>query len=281
MEIRRQRSQVGPAELFYLEAGSGPPVILIHGLLGGHFCWRLNIPTLAECRTILAVDLPGFGETVVSRELDCGMQTQAARLLSWMEELGLQSVDIVATSWGGGVALLLAALTPKIRSLVLAAPVNPWSELGREGLRFFDGWAGRTLLRLGMPFSRPLHSTVLRRLYGDPGRIRAGALEGYSKMIMSPGRADNLLNTVHCWQSDLHALHAAIERVEAPSLLIWGTKDGAVDLRSSDVLMKKLPACERVIIPGAGHLSFEETPEEFNRLVLGFQDRVSARSRPV
>lgn len=280
MEITKHCAQVDGSELHFLQAGSGPPVVLIHGLLGGHFCWRLNIATLAARHTVLAVDLPGFGESVVPRTLDCSMETQASRLLAWFEQLGLASVDVVATSWGGGVALILAALAPKVRSLVLAAPVNPWSDLGRKRLRFFDGWVGRALLRLGMPFSRPLHSTVLKRLYGDPRRIQAGALEGYSKMIMSPGRADNLLNTVRCWPSDLQAIRAAVDRVQAPVLLIWGTKDGAVDFISSDVLLKKLPASERAIIPGAGHLSFEETPEEFNRLVLSFLERIPARSQP-
>ena len=281
MEIRRNKAQVGTEELCYLQAGSGSPLLLIHGLLGGHFCWRLNIPALAQQHAIFAVDLPGFGETVVPRTLDCSMQTQASRLLAWVEQLGLESIDIVSSSWGGGVALLLAALTPRVRSLVLAAPVNPWSDFGRKRLRFFDGWVGRTLFRLGVPFSRPLHGTALKRLYGEPDRIPAGALQGYSEMMMRPGRADNVLNTVRCWQNDLRALHAAIERVQAPALLIWGTKDGAVDIRSSDVLLKTLPVCERTIIPGAGHLSFEEAPEEFNRLVLSFLDRVSAGSQPV
>ncbi len=276
MEIRRNKAQLGKEDLCYLQSGSGPPVLLIHGLLGGHFCWRLNIPALAQQHTVFAVDLPGFGETVVPRTLDCSMQKQASRLLAWVEQLGIESVDVVAASWGGGVALLMAALTSKVRSLVLAAPVNPWSEFGRKRLRFFDGAVGGTLFRLGVPFSRPLHGVALKRLYGDPERVPAGALKGYSEMMMHPGRADNVLSTVRCWQSDLRALHAAIERVQAPALLIWGTKDGAVNIRSSDVLMKKLPACERAIIPGAGHLSFEETPEEFNRLVLSFLDRVSA-----
>ncbi|HKD80035.1 MAG TPA: alpha/beta hydrolase [Candidatus Angelobacter sp.] len=279
MEIEKYQLAVGDQELHYLQAGSGSPLLLIHGLLGGHFCWRLNIQRLAEQHRLFAVDLPGFGESLVPRTLDCSMQTQASRLLCWMERLELKSVDVVASSWGGGVALLLAALTPRVRSLTLVAPVNPWSSFGRKRLRFFDRWAGRTLLRLGLPFTRPLHSTLVSRLYGDSGRIPAGTVEGYSKMIMCPGRADNLLNTVHCWQGDLKALQGAIERVKVPVLLLWGTKDGAVDIRSADTLMEKLCQCERATIEGAGHLPFEETPEEFNRLVLDFLERVSLRPR--
>jgi len=71
-------------------------------------------------------------------------------------------------------------------------------------------------------------------------------------------------------------LHEAIARVQARSLLIWGTRDGAVDLKSSQALMQVLPECERAVIQGAGHLPFEETPDEFNRLVLEFLERTSA-----
>ncbi|HET9282126.1 MAG TPA: alpha/beta hydrolase [Candidatus Angelobacter sp.] len=280
MEIGRHCAEVGGQELHYLQAGSGPPLVLIHGLLGGYFCWRFNVPVLAQQHTVFALDLPGFGLSVVPRKLDCSMEAQTFRLLMWLEQLGLESVDIVASSWGGGVALLLAALTPRIRSLVLAAPVNPWSKFGRERVRFFSSIAGGALLQLGMPFSRPLHPTFLKRLYGDPARIPVGTMEGYSQMMLCEGRAHNLLNIMRCWDADLHVLSEAIERVHVPVLLIWGTRDGAVDVRSSDVLLEKLPASERAIIAGAGHIPFEETPEEFNDLVLGFLERIAEKARP-
>src|SRR5262245_30200380 len=132
VEIGRHFVNAGGQELHYLQAGVGSPLLLIHGLFGGHFCWRLNIPVFSRRYSTLAVDLPGFGESTVPAVLDCSMEAQTLRLLVFLEELGLSSVDVVASSWGCGVALLLAALTSKVRSLVLAAPVNPWSSFGRN-----------------------------------------------------------------------------------------------------------------------------------------------------
>lgn len=280
MEIRKQSAAVRGEILHYLEAGSGSPVVLIHGLLGGSFCWRFNVPALARRYTSLAVDLPGFGESITEPRLDCSMEAQALRLGSWLEQTGLGNVDIVASSWGAGVALLVAATTRRVRSLVLAAPVNPWSDFGMDRVRFFGGRAGAALLRLGMPFARPIHRVALKRLYGDPARIPSGTLEGYSRIMLSKGRAHNLIDTLRRWEKDLDAVHDALERVQSPSLLIWGTKDKAVDIRSAGMLMQKLRGCESEVIEGAGHLPFEETPEEFNRLVLNFLDRISARARP-
>jgi pimeloyl-ACP methyl ester carboxylesterase len=260
-----------PPHFHYLQSGSGPPLLLIHGLLGAGFCWRQNLPVFSRRFTTYAVDLPGFGESEAAPGMDGSMEEQARALLFWLQEHGLKQVDVVGSSWGGAVALFLAALDPMaVRSLVLAAPVNPWSEFGRERIRFFSGRLGATLLRLGMPFSRPLHLTALERMYGDPARIAAGTLEGYSRIMLRKGRARNIIQTLRSWESDLRALAGMVDRVECPALLVWGDRDGAVDLGSAEVLMRKLPRCRLAVIPRAGHLPFEETPEEFNRVVMEF-----------
>jgi pimeloyl-ACP methyl ester carboxylesterase len=275
VQVQQCRAEINGQQLKYLQAGSGPPLVLVHGLLGGSFCWRFNIPAFAQNRTVMALDLPGFGESDAPRHLDCSMPAQTERLARLLEDLAFKQVDIVGSSWGGAVAILLAASSSRVRSLVLAAPVNPWSASGARRVRFLSGWAGGTLLRLTMPALQPLHPLALRRMYGDPARIPEGTLEGYSALLMRRGRVHNILNTLRSWEKDLAALRPAIAQVQAPCFLIWGTRDGAVDPRSSEALMRALPGCERAMIEGAGHLPFEETPDEFNRLTLDFLGRVS------
>ncbi|HWG39496.1 MAG TPA: alpha/beta hydrolase, partial [Candidatus Acidoferrales bacterium] len=167
----------------------------------------------------------------------------------------------------------LAAQNAKVRSLVLAAPVNPWSNFGTGRIRFLNSRIGAAFLRMVWPISHPLYHTALARMYGDPRRLPAGTVEGYRSQVMRPGRIDNILNTLRCWERDVNALRMAIPRIRARSLLIWGTRDGAVDVRSAEPLRHALPQCQLKLIEGAGHLVFEETPEEFNRLVLDFIDR--------
>jgi pimeloyl-ACP methyl ester carboxylesterase len=223
--------------------------------------------------TVFAVDLPGHGESDAPSGVDCSMLAQTSRVLSLLELLGLEAVDIVGCSWGGAIAMLLAAQSAKVRSLVLVAPVNPWSNLGLGRIRFLNGRIGGTFLRMVWPFSRPLYHTALARMYGDPERLSAGTVEGYRSQIMRPGRVNNVLNTLRGWENDVNALRAAIPHVKARSLLIWGTRDSAVDVRSAEPLRQALPDCQLKVIAGAGHLPFEETPEEFNRLVLDFIDQ--------
>jgi len=256
---------------FHLEcAGSGAPLLMLHGLLGGSFCWRFNIPVLAAKRAIYALDLPGMGLSHASRSTDCGMCAQAERLKHFIESRGLDHMDIVASSWGGGLAMLLASGNKRVRSLVLAAPVNPWSEFGKTRVRFCASRLGSLLIRAGLPLSVKLHDVGIKRMYGDSLRIAAGTLEGYSARLKRHGLASNLVSTLRNWKADMAALREAIPRVQAPTLLIWGSRDGAVDPRSANSLMRALGNCQVKFLPGVGHVPFEETPEVFNRLVLDF-----------
>ena len=70
------------------------------------------------------------------------MEAQGHRLACLLEKLGLESVDVVGSSWGGAVAIFLAAMSRRVRSLVLAAPVNPWSDFGAGRVRFLSGRLG-------------------------------------------------------------------------------------------------------------------------------------------
>lgn len=273
MKIQKLIADLDGEQIRYFRAGAGRPLLLLHGLLGGSFCWRRNMEAFSQRHTVFAVDLPGHGENDASKHVDCSMTAQTGRVLSLLERLKLEEVDTVGCSWGGAIAMLLAAQSANVRSLVLVAPVNPWSNLGSGRIRFLNGRIGGALLRMVWPFSRPLYHTALARMYGDPERLPAGTVEGYRSQIMRPGRVNNVLNTLRGWEKDVEALRSAIPRVKARSLLIWGTRDGAVDLRSAEPLRQALPDCQLKVIEGAGHLPFEETPEEFNRLVLDFIDQ--------
>jgi len=269
--MKSRKNTCGGGTFAWQQAGSGPPLLLIHGLLGGSFCWRLNLPAFAQRFTTYALDLPGCGESAGPGNRTCSMTAQADYLASFLSELALPQVDVVASSWGGGVAQLFAARYPaRVRSLVLVSPVNPWSDLGRERVRFFSSVIGAALLRAGMPFSGPVHLWGLKRMYGDPAKMPAGTLEGYSRMFLRKGLAGNIVRTLRAWQDDMEELRRAPEQIHSPTLLVWGARDGAVDPASAQVLLRRLRQAELTVIEGAGHLIFEEIPEEFNRLVMDF-----------
>jgi pimeloyl-ACP methyl ester carboxylesterase len=273
------------ARMRYLRAGSGPALILLHGLMGYSFSWRYTMPVLSPLATVYAPDLMGAGFSDRPAGIDHSTRGTAKRLLRFIERLGISSFDLLGTSRGGAVAMMAAAeclgsdTGLHVRRLVLVAPVNPYSSHGRWLAPFFGNPYGAALFRLfiaGTPFSYPyLHS----RLYGDRSRIPPRALEGYKAPLAKPGLFEHALSIATTWTQDLRELEATLPKLASiPTLLIWGSKDPAVYASSAAPLAKFFPNSRVIIFPGIGHLPYEECPKEFNRVLIEFltSDKVAA-----
>lgn len=260
------------ARIRYLRAGSGPPLLLVHGLLGYSFSWRFAIPTLAQHATIYAIDLLGTGYSDRPPGMDCSFEASAERLLRFMDATGLASCDLLGTSHGGAVAMTAAASAPdRIRRLILVDPVNPWSAHGKWLTAFLSSFLIAPLFMNLTPHVRALHEFYHRRMFGDPRRIPPDSLEGYRKPMRIPGSYEYALAVARSWNRDLKELESLLPRIaHIPTLLIWGTADTAVEPASAARLKRRFKDCRLVMFDGVGHLPYEEVPEEFNRAVVEF-----------
>lgn len=270
------------ASLRYLRAGSGPALILLHGLMGYSFSWRFAMPALAPHATVFALDLPGAGFS--SRTpVDHSMRATARRVLHFAENLGLSSFDLLGTSRGGAVAMCAAAecLTSpglQVRRLILVAPVNPWSAQGRWLAPLAGSRIGAPLVRAILERAPFLYPYLHGRMYGDRTRIRPGTLEGYEAPLAIPGLFEHGLRIVKTWTSDLRELEALLPKLAPiPTLLMWGSRDPAVYVSSLDALARCFPDSQRIVFPGVGHLPYEECPEEFNEALIRFLTQKSEK----
>ena len=265
-------TQVGECPVRYLKCGSGPPLVLVHGLLGSSFCWRFNLAALGAVRTVYALDMPGLGGSGRISEPECSLRTNAERLLVFMQACGIERADLLGNPYGGAVAIMAAVLAPaRINHLLLVAPVHPWMRERHFLITALASSAGRFLMRAIAPRLDILHSYFLRRMYADPRRIAPGTVEGYSAPLRIAGTVDHLLAQVRCWHKDLHDLQSLLIQVRSvPTLLLWGSGDRAVSPDSAAKLTEVFANCQLEIIEGAGHLPYEELPAEFNRRVRGF-----------
>lgn len=268
---------LGGARIRYLRAGSGPALILLHGLLGYSFSWRFNILALAPYCTVFAPDMLGAGFSDRPAGLDCSMRATAQRMLQFIDQLGVSSFDLLGTSHGGAIAAVAAAECAnsksnlRVRRLVLVAPVNPYSAHGRRLAPFLGSRLGAALFRLTIPRMPSLFPYWHKRMYGFRDRIPPGTLEGYMAPLASPGLLEHGLEIVRTWTADLQELEVSLPTLKAiPTLLMWGSKDPAVYASSADPLAKHFPNSKVVIFPGVGHLPYEECPEEFNHALLDF-----------
>ena len=260
----------------YLSCGAGPPLLLIHGLLGYSFSWRLNLKALAQRRTVYAPDLVGAGFSERPAKLDCTLRANASRLARFLELLGVANCDVLGTSYGGAIAIVLAAMLAEkepgfLKRLILVTPVNPWSSHGRLLTRVVGSRAGANLFRRVAPYAQITHGYFLRRMYGDPRRITRGTLEGYSAPLAFPKALDYGLKITSSWRTDMQELQSVLPTIsDIPTLFLWGSRDRAVLPASAGEMRRHFRNSELIIFEGAGHLPYEEQPEEFNRAVLEF-----------
>jgi pimeloyl-ACP methyl ester carboxylesterase len=273
----------GGARMRYLRAGSGPALILVHGLLGYSFSWRYTMPALAPYATVYAPDMMGAGFSDRPPGIDHSMRGTARRLLEFIARLGIASFDLLGTSHGGAVAMMMAAeclegnsglnADPgmRVRRLVLVAPVNPYSAHGRRLAPFVGSKFGTALFRLTSAHMRFSYPYWHARMYGDRDRIPPGTLEGYMAPLEKPGLFEHALSIVRTWTKDLRELEATLPKLAGvPTLLMWGSKDSAVYASSAAPLAQHFRQSRCVVFPGIGHLPYEECPEEFNRALLEF-----------
>lgn len=262
----------------YLRAGSGPALILLHGLLGYSFSWRFTLPALAPYATVYAPDQLGAGFSDRPSGIDHSMQATALRVLKFVENLGLSSFDLLGTSRGGAVAMAAAAECVRtggarrgLRRLILVCPVNPYSPHGTWLAPFFGSTVGASLFRLGverMPFLFPYWHG---RLYADRSKIPPGSLDGYKAPLAIPGLFEHALSIVKTWTADLNELERLLPSLaDVPTLLMWGSKDPAVYASSMEPLARHFKHVQEAVFPNVGHLPYEECPDEFNTALIDF-----------
>jgi pimeloyl-ACP methyl ester carboxylesterase len=223
------------------------------------------------------MDMPGSGFSDCDRTLDCRLRAAAERLLKFMDAVGISSCDLVGSSYGGTTALMAASLAPaRIRTLVLVSPANPWSKIGRKRLGLLKIPLVATIFPPAARICAPLNVFSLSRMFGDSRRMPADTIRGYSLVLARRGVLEHAVKIVRMWPADMQEFEAALPSVGGiPALLLWGSIDRVVDSGSAELLRQRFHAAETAVIEGAGHLPYEERPEEFGRIVLGFLSKHS------
>jgi pimeloyl-ACP methyl ester carboxylesterase len=221
--------------------GKGEPLILVHGLSGSSRWWRRNIHALAEDYQLYLIDLPGFGRMRHASQR-YALDEIARGIVLWMEAVGLTRAHFIGHSMGGYISLWIAAAYPeRVKSLILVSPA------GIPHIRSLRGYAF-PLLRALRSFSLPFFFILLT------DALRAGPL-----VIVRT--AQNLLTK---------DIRDALQKISAPTLLIWGEDDSLIPPVFGDILCREIRQARLIILKHAGHVSMFDRPEAFNRAVLAF-----------
>ncbi|TAE57903.1 MAG: alpha/beta hydrolase [Bacteroidetes bacterium] len=249
-------------------------VLLVHGFCGSTFSWRKTIPSLlAQGYAVTAVDLPPFGYSDRSPEINHSTSFQARLLWDFIRQIDPSGEKwvLIGHSMGAAVVGAMASYKPAFTASVV----------------FTDG----------AMYSREAESTMFQRWVTGSGLVQGGAELAGDVYFFHYKRMSKLLAKAYSAEPDSEAVLGYLaplklaktasgifdmtayskpvfsyseSRVEVPTLVIWGEKDAVVPLEAGQKLHNKLPRSQMYVISGAGHCPMETHAEAYNRLIQAF-----------
>jgi 2-hydroxy-6-oxonona-2,4-dienedioate hydrolase len=274
-DVRDRRITVDGVDTQYLEAGAGSPLLLLHGHEQGAASWRWVISALARTHRVLALSLPGHGESGPAAGRYGPGADLAPFVAAFLAGAGVESpLDVVGHSAGGAIALRLTLADPtRIRTLTLVDSAG----LGREvhPLLALDtlpvvGELAVMISRLpGGDVARTSMSTAM--LFAQPSRIPAEFVAEQHALARRPGQLEAstaMARALFGPQGQRQILLGRLPELTTPTLVIWGARDYLLPVQQARTAVKMLPHGELSVFPDCGHLPHVEQPDRF-AAVLG------------
>ena len=252
----------------YAEAGSGPLLLLIHGMAGTYENWQAVIEPLAREHTVVALDLPGHGTSAPGGG-DYSLGSLAAGLRDLLIALGRDRATLVGHSLGGGIAMQFAYQFPEITErLVLVSSGGLGSEVSRVLRAAALPGADLFIAATAGP-GRKAGSAVARGLAAVGLRANADVAEvarGYASLADPDRRAAFLATLRAVVGTDGQRVHAGDRLYLAegvPVLIIWGEQDPMIPVHHGEQAHQAIPGSRLEIFEGVGHLPQLEAPGRF------------------
>ncbi len=251
----------------YHDVGRGSPVLLIHGSGPGVSSWanwRLTIPELAKHHRALAPDMVGFGYTQRPADIEYTVDTWIDHALGFLDALGLDQVDLIGNSFGGGVALALSIRHPaRVRRLILMGAVGVNFEL-TAGLDAVWGYTPSVENMRGLldifAYDRDLVSDDLARMR-YAASVRPGVQEAYSEMFPAPRQR---------WIEAMASDEADIAALPHETLIVHGRDDQVIPLSNSLRFVELIERSQLHVFGRCGHWTQIERAASFSRMVTDF-----------
>ena len=268
--LEERTAELKGVRMRYFVGGSGPPLVLVHGLGGAASNWTELAPLLETRHRLLVPDLPGHGGSSALPAVS-GLEPYADRVALLAEREGMLPAPVVGHSLGGMVVLRLALRRPDdVKAIVLAgaAGLSIGNLFGRQVLSLF------TAVRPGRIAARHrgwvARSPRLRKLVfgfvsvADPVALSNEAVEGFLAAQLLHTDVDGAWQALRADDS-----RQELESIDCPVLVLWGAEDVQLPLDDAFEYTRRLRARLRVI-PGCGHLLIGERPDACERAIEDF-----------
>jgi pimeloyl-ACP methyl ester carboxylesterase len=260
----------------YRMAGSGPALLMLHGIGDSSQAWLPVLPQLARTHTVIAPDLLGHGGSAKPRA-DYSVAAYANGMRDLLGALDIDRVTVVGHSLGGGVAMQFAYQFPdRTERLVLVGAGGAGRELNPLLRLVSAPLADQLLALLQLPGARlqsRLLAEVLRRLGTDVGLDSADLLRILHGLPDASSRSAFIrtLRGVVDWHGQVVTmLDRCYLAAGMPTLLVWGERDGVVPVDHAFRAHDAMTGSQLVIFEGAGHFPFRTDPGRFVRVLVDF-----------
>jgi pimeloyl-ACP methyl ester carboxylesterase len=268
--LRAQYRTVDSTRLRMIDTGRGTPVLFIHGFGASMYGWRHALPpVVAAGYRAVAIDNRGFGFS--GKPAHGYHNADYVRLIvALLDSLGISSAVLVGHSMGGAIAVDVAIAHPdRVRGLVLV-----------DAAGFGVHWPG-VLKMARWPFAgvvvtafraRWITGRIVRSTFADPSKVTEADVDQYYAPVPQRDFGRALRGVLREFRFDSlgEGGAARLSRVQAPTLILWGDGDRWISLREGTRFAREMPRSEFVVMRRAGHAVPEESPDEFNRLLLDY-----------
>ena len=266
---QRRYATTASGRVAYVEQGSGPQALFVHGVPLNGFHWRHVLDQVADLRHCVALDLLGLGYTEIDSEQDVSFSAQAEMIVQFLDALGIDQVDLVGNDSGGAIAQIVAARFPhRIRTLTLTnCDVHdlwpPQAVLHTLALARAGRLAGRFRQMLEHP-GRARDPRGLGAGYADPSALTDEAIRVYLEPLVSS--AERAANMHRYWiASDPQqtvAVEPLLRRLAVPTQIVWAMDDIFFAIDLAHWLRDTIPGVVRLIEAPKAKLFFpEDRPE--------------------
>lgn len=254
-------------ELTHHRTGTGPPLVLIHGIGHRWQGWNPVIPLLDGARDVIAIDLPGFGASPMPPPgTPAGVGTLTDLVAEFLDQLGVQRPHVAGNSLGGWIALELAK-RDRVASATALSPAGFHNRL--EAIYQFTSF--RILIRTTRAIA-PRAESVLRRprlrtlaygqLVAHPLQIPLGDIGPTARALADAPWFDETLRVI------IAEHFSAGERITVPVTIAWGERDRVLLPRQAPRAARAVPSARMVTLTGCGHVPMTDDPQQVARVIL-------------
>lgn len=258
----------------YLDVGTGPPVILIHGFGGSMWQWEHQQHALSQHFRVLTLDLPGAGLSD-KPEIDYRPDQMLDFFLGFMDAVEIPQATLVGNSMGAGLAIGMALTHPThVVKLVLidGLPQHIMEKLTSPSVRrALETSAPSWLVSFGnWLFGGLMIESVLKEIVHDPALLTPAVIERSNRNRQRPGLIKPIMTVrenLPLWES---GFATRIDEITHPTLVIWGEEDRVFPIAVGEELQQTIKGSRFIRIPKAGHIPQWEQPDLVNQELIAF-----------